>query len=719
MDGRVSGKGDVNKQGQGSESSTLKGAQGTGRPLWAIAGLPAVLLAALVLVIAGIYTGVGTASELADPGAMVRWGLPAAKLVHHVAMSTTIAALVFAATIIPRSTRPRRPGPGEKSTDGGSEHPVFAAAMNLAAGAAMIWTVAAAAVMVLSFFDLAGTPLSADPTTTNLLASYIMTISTGQAWAWMVVIAAVTASLAFAVRSPAMIGITAAFALAGVLPMSLIGHAAGGDDHWGAVNAIGLHLVGVSLWFGGIVVLALLAGKLTGTAPGRHSGDKPLLAGVVLSRFSALATIAIVLVTASGVISALIRMDSFSQLTSPYGVLILAKTAGTLVLGLLGLAHRRRIIPALLAGRISATRAAWAVVGVETLVMGAVMAMATVLARTAPPLPEVSAQLPSPAKLLTGYELPPELVAGSWLTVWRLDWLWVAIIIFGLIVYLRGMIAVRRRGDSWPLIRTLAWIVGLIALFYITCGAPAVYGQVLFSMHMVDHMALTMVAPLFLVLGAPVTLAMKALASRTDGTRGPREWMLVIVHSKYSQLITHPLFAAANFAGSIIIFYNTDLFAFAMRTHVGHELMNVHFLLTGYLFALSMIGIDPVPRRAPYPLRLVILLATMSFHAFYGVSLMGSTSLIQADWFGNMGRAWGVPALEDQRTGAAAMWGIGEVPTLLLALGVMVAWNRDDTKESKRTDRAADRDNDAELHAYNQMFAQYKEHDQEINRRGR
>ncbi len=233
-------------------------------------------------------------------------------------------------------------------------------------------------------------------------------------------------------------------------------------------------------------------------------------------------------------------------------------------------------------------------------------------------------------------------------------------------------IKVRRRGDKWPILRLAAWIVGLTALFYITSGAPAVYGKVLFSMHMVDHMALTMVAPLFLVIGAPVTLALKALSSRADGTRGPREWILVLVHSKFSAVITHPLFAAANFAGSIIIFYNTDLFAFALRNHVGHELMNVHFLLTGYLFALSMIGSDPVPRRAPYPLRLVILLATMSFHAFYGVSLMSSTSLIQADWFGNLGRPWGESAIEDQRLGAAAMWGIGEVPTLMLALGVMV-----------------------------------------------
>jgi len=121
----------------------------------------------------------------------------------------------------------------------------------------------------------------------------------------------------------------------------------------------------------------------------------------------------------------------------------------------------------------------------------------------------------------------------------------------------------------------------------------------------------------------------------------------------------------------------------------------------------------------PYPIRLVLLLATMSFHAFYGVSLMGSEQLIQASWFGNMGRPWGISPLEDQRLGAGAMWGIGEVPTLMLALGVVLTWSRSDSREAARSDRQAERDNDAELEAYNAMFSQLKEQDRRIERSGR
>ena len=659
----------MNKSRNTQATTTGNPAAPAGKRIWPLLTLPALVVGVLVLIAASYFAGTAQASELGDPGPLVRWALPAAKALHHSSMAITIAALVFASTILPRSTRPKRPAPGEHDTDGGQPHPAFARTMNLAAAAGSVWTVSAAAVLVFNFWDLVGKPMSTDPSYTSAMLDYVLNISVGRAWAWMIVIAAITSSLAFGVRSPGWVGATAVFSLAGILPLSLIGHAAGGDDHWGAVNSIMLHLLGVCLWFGGIAVLAALAPLLGAKSPGRYPGTRPILAGTVLHRFSALATISIVLVAGSGVVNATIRITDWDQWMTPYGWLVIAKAAGTIALGALGLAHRRRVIPALEAGKMAATRAAWLVVGAEAVIMAVVMALATVLARTAPPTPDTAPELPTPARLLTGYELPPELTSASWLQVWRFDWLWIAIVAFLAVAYLWAVVKVRRRGDTWSILLTISWLVGLACLFYFTSGALAVYGKILFSVHMVDHMALTMVAPLFLVIGSPVTLALKALPSRTDGTRGPREWILVLVHSKYSAVITNPIFAAANFAGSIIIFYGTDAFGFALRNHVGHELMNVHFLITGYLFALSMIGTDPVPRRAPYPLRLVILLATMSFHAFYGVSIMSSTSLMQADWFGNMGRTWGEDALADQRLGAGAMWGIGEIPTLLARPG--------------------------------------------------
>ncbi|QEP08010.1 cytochrome c oxidase assembly protein [Glutamicibacter sp. ZJUTW] len=664
--------------------------------------LPGILAAAVAFLAAVLFTGIARPAELADPGAFVRWSLPIARAIHHASMALSIAALVFAAAIIPRAAKVTRDTEGDA-------HPAFTRTMNIAAGAAVVWTLSAATVMLLTFWDLAGIPMSLDPQYSAAILDYILSITTGRAWAWMVVIAAITSSLALAVRSKTTVGLSALFSLFGILPLAFIGHAAGGDDHFAAVNSIGLHLLAVVLWFGGIMVLALLAPTLGGEAPGRARGQ--VLAGVVLKRYSALATFAVFLMIGSGLASAVIRITDWDQWLTPYGTLVIVKLLITLALGMLGLWHRRMVIPKLLEGKFTALRAAWQVVAAEVVLMAAVMSVATVLARTAPPTSDAPPAEATPARLLTGYDLPPAPDTAAWFTTWRMDWIWVAVCLFGLAVYLWAFIKLARRGDKPSVLRLASWIVGLFALFYVTSGAVAVYGKIQFSTHMVDHMSLTMIVPIFLVLGTPVTLLLQVLPSRADGTRGPREWILYLVHARYSRVITHPIFAAVNFAGSIVVFYFTPLLEPAMRYHAGHELMNLHFLLTGYLFALSLVDADPVPKRYPYPMRLVVLLATVAFHAFFGVALMSTETLLAPDYFGNMGRTWGGTALEDQVVGAGAMWAIGEVPTLVLAIFVVISWLRQDKKDTKRYDRQAERDNDAELAAYNEMFARYKQAD--------
>jgi cytochrome c oxidase assembly factor CtaG len=131
--------------------------------------------------------------------------------------------------------------------------------------------------------------------------------------------------------------------------------------------------------------------------------------------------------------------------------------------------------------------------------------------------------------------------------------------------------------------------------------------------------------------------------------------------------------------------------------------MTAHFLLTGYLFVQSLIGVDPVKLRFPYPLRLLVLLATMAFHAFFGLSLILGNGLLLADWYGALG--WGTDALADQRTGGAIAWSVGELPTVALAIVVALNWSRSDERESKRLDRAEDRGGEADLKAYNEMLA--------------
>lgn len=685
---------------------------------WQLAGLAALFLG---LAAALIFSGAAAARSVADPGALVRWGLPVSKAIHNVSLATVIGGLVFAVGILPQSLNGRNHSARGRETtkdNAGPEHPAFTRALAVAAVAGAVWTLSAIAVLVLTYADVAGQGLSGDPAFTQALVYFMTDIETGQAWLAVTIIAAVVTTALFGVRSLGGLALTLVLALIGLAPAALIGHSSSSSDHEGAINSLGLHLVGVSTWVGGIIILALLSGILTGPKAGATTD----ITEPTLRRFSALAGFAFVLVFASGVINASIRVTSWSDLVgSAYGQLILAKTAAAVVLGGIGFMHRQWVIPQL--GRkgstMSSRRVLWQLVLAELLIMGATSGIAVALGRSAPPQPTELAPNASPAFILSGYELPPELTPERWFTEWRLDWIWVGVALFGLVTYFMGVAKVRRRGDSWQWFRSLNWIIGLVVLTYITSGPPSVYGRVLFSAHMVDHMALTMVAPIFLVLGAPVTLALRALPARGDGSRGVREWILVFVHSKFSQLVTHPIFAAANFAGSIVLFYYSDLFGFAMRDHVGHELMNLHFLLTGYIFVLSMIGTDPLPRRAPYPMRLLLLLATMGFHAFFGVSIMGGTGLLAADYFGNLGRAWGPSALADQQAGGAVAWGIGEVPTLLVAIGVAIMWSRSDQRETKRVDRAADRNNDADLAAYNDMFAKLAERDAKLAERNK
>ena len=190
-----------------------------------------------------------------------------------------------------------------------------------------------------------------------------------------------------------------------------------------------------------------------------------------------------------------------------------------------------------------------------------------------------------------------------------------------------------------------------------------------------------------------------------DTSRGPREWLLILVHSRWGQFFANPLVAALNFAGSMTVFYYTGLFEWSLRSHVGHWAMVLHFSLVGYLFVNAIIGQDPGPKRPPYPQRILLLFATMAFHAFFGVALTTGDTLLVPDWFGLTGRPWGPTAIADQQRGGGIAWGIGEFPTLAMAVAVAWLWSRTDEKAAKHRDQRVDRDGDAELDEYNAMLA--------------
>jgi cytochrome c oxidase assembly factor CtaG len=205
-------------------------------------------------------------------------------------------------------------------------------------------------------------------------------------------------------------------------------------------------------------------------------------------------------------------------------------------------------------------------------------------------------------------------------------------------------------------------------------------------------MVLSMLVPILLALGAPVTLALRALRPASEpGMRGPREWLLLGLHSRVGRVVTHPLFALGLFVGSLFVLYFSPLLETLMRSHTGHLAMQLHFLVTGYLFFWAIIGLDPAPYRPPHLVRIPLLFAGMSFHAFFGVVLLQSQQRLGDSWFASVAPPWAGPALDDQQLGAGITWAFGEIPTLIVMAALFFQWIKADEREQRRLDRAADR----------------------------
>lgn len=627
--------------------------------------------AALASVIIGIlFSGSAAPLQFSDPGPVVRWGAPLVKLVLNLSMATAIGTLVLSAFAGNPQERQRL--------------------QPLASWAAALWLAASATYFVMTYLSASGTSLSYGPEFSEGLWLFATEIELGVLLAANTLIALVLSLTTMAFTGQRMVAVNAAIGLAGLYPLAESGHASSDAGHAVAVNSLLMHLVGISVWVGGLVALYAVF----------YANSER--AGQLVLRYSTLALAAFILVAISGFTSGYIRLYSPADLFSDYGLMLIGKALLLAALGAFGAMHRLKLAKEF----AQKAKGFWKLVTLELVIMGLAMGLGTALARTPLPVSDAEFVPPTPAQLLTGDPLPPELTPMSWFTVWDFDPLWTTIVLFGIVLYLRGVMILQARGDKWPLSRTVPWVLGMAVLFYVTNGAPNAYQEYLFSVHMVGHMVLSMMVPVLLVPGAPVTLLSRAQAPRTDGSRGLREWALWAVHTPYAWFISHPLVAGLNFALSLVMFYYTPLFRWATEEHLGHQWMLVHFLITGYLFVQSLIGVDPQPHRPAFPLKLMLLIGTMAFHAFFGLGLMGERSLLLADWFGSMGRTWGDDPMADQAIGGAFAWGVGEIPTIIITLIVVTQWYRSDIKERKRLDRQSDRTGNKDLEDYNAMFAQ-------------
>ena len=652
------------------------------RPTAGVAGLVAVGAAVAVMVAAGLValTGARPAASLGlpDPGTATIVGLPAVRAFAEACMVLTIGAVLLAAFLVP----PQRSGyldvAGYRALRAGS-------------WAAAGWTAAALLMVPMSIADALGRPL-ADVLDPGLLLDLLPQLSAASTWGLTGLVALLALVGCRTVLtwgwSVVLFGIT----VFGPLPVAFTGHSASGGSHDIASDSLVLHVLAASLWVGGLVAVLVVAAT--------RGADRRAALATAVPRFSRLALVCWLVLAVTGVLNTFVRIPLFALVGSTYGALVLAKAAALVALGALGAMHRRRTVPAAARGEAGGLLRLG---GAEILLMLATIGLAAALSRTA--TPDTGGGAPSRTEALIGYDFagPPTLARLAF--DWRFDLIFGTAAIVLAAGYLLGVRRLRLRGDAWPVGRTVAWLAGCAALLLATSSGLGRYAPAMFSVHMGQHMVLNMLAPILLVLAAPVTLALRALpVAGRNRPPGPREWVLAAVHSPVARWLTHPLVTLPLFVGSFYGLYFSSLFSAALSEHWAHKLMNLHFLLVGILFFWPIVGVDPAPRRLPPAARMGIVFASVPFHAFFGVALMSANTAIGGDFYRSLALPWVPDVLRDQQLGGGLAWAAGELPLLLVVFALLVQWSRQDERSARRDDRRADADGDAELAAYNAML---------------
>ncbi|MCV7385046.1 cytochrome c oxidase assembly protein [Mycolicibacter longobardus] len=624
-----------------------------------------------------------TATGLPDPGPVTTLGLPFVRAAGEIAAVLAVGSFLLAAFLVP----PQQSGVLDVAGY---------RALRLGTAASGTWAVCAALLVPLTISDVSGHPLSEflDPATAWSLAGLVDTAS---AWRWTALLAAVLTLVSLPVLRWSWTPVLLAGSLLTLIPLGLTGHSAAGGSHDLATNSLLIHLVAAGLWAGGL--LALLVHALRG---GEH-------ADLAARRFSTVALWCFVAMGLSGVLNALVRLAPSELLTSEYGRLAVVKFVALCVLGALGWAQRRRGVAALQADpnkRAPLIRLAL----IEAVVFAITFGVAVGLGRTPPPPPPVLN--PSVPMVKIGYDFAGPPTVARILFDWRFDVVFgtAALVLAG--VYLAGVLRLHRRGDAWPAGRTTAWLLGCLILLFATSSGTGRYMPAMFSMHMVVHMLLSMLVPILLVLGGPTTLALRALPVAGRGEPpGMREWLLAALHSRVSRFLTNPIIAAVIFVVGFYGLYFSSLFDSIVGSHAGHLAMNVHFLLSGYLFYWVVIGVDPTPRPISPLAKLAVVFASLPLHGFFGVFLMGMHKVLGEWFYGALGLDWHTDLAGDQHLGGGITWAAGELPLLMVMIALLLQWQRSDDRLARRLDRAAERDDDAALDAYNAMLAEMARRD--------
>jgi cytochrome c oxidase assembly factor CtaG len=256
----------------------------------------------------------------------------------------------------------------------------------------------------------------------------------------------------------------------------------------------------------------------------------------------------------------------------------------------------------------------------------------------------------------------PPLTTHTAFTQWEFAPVVTAGVIVAAVIYLIGVVVVRRRHPlgPWPLRWTVSFLAGNAVIVIATQSSIGAYDDVLFWIHMVQHVLLLMVAPPLLLLGRPVTLLLHA-------TRNPVHTTVKrIVRSAPINVITFPLLGVLLYIATVVGTHLTDFMNVTLQHPVAHDLEHVLYLVVGYLYFLPLIGREPIRWRLSFTTRLFLLVLAMPVDTFTGVVLTQTNHELFPAYAGR--RNWGPSLVADLHAGGAVMWIGGDFVMLVMVL---------------------------------------------------
>ena len=509
----------------------------------------------------------------------------------------------------------------------------------------------------------------------TIIRSFITQVTLGKLLAYQIVISLLVFVLSSRVKRNGGAFWLMLLALSGQLAPVFQSHSSSLGSHSLAIGSLVIHVTALTFWIGSVIALRLMVTE-----------DQAL----AFPRVSTIALWSSFAVVLSGVVNAWTRLRISDSWFTTYGALIALKVVLTISIFIFASKLRKGIdLQWLLPFEI----------GLMSLILG----IGSVLNRFTPE--ETAPATFDRVRELTGISMPQPPTLSRVFFEYEANGLILGLLVFATALYIRGVIALSRRGDKWPVGRTISFAIGISLLDYATSGGLGLYAHFSFQYHMIAHMVLSMIAPIAIILSAPITLALRTLPiGRDKEERGIRGLLINFLHSKPTSIWTHPLVALAIFDGSLFALYFTPLFGNLMTGHFGHLIMDLHFIAAGLLFFHVIVGIDPNPRKVHHLVRVVILLAAMSIHAFFSIALMSANDLIDGGYYQLLDRPWSTDLLSDQKVGAAIGWAMGEIPIVAALIATFIQWMRSDAREAKRADKRSATDL-AEYNAYLEKLA--------------